>query len=224
MAKLAKNTGNVTVVDLGEEVDKVLVKRIDQKLKAAGVVGKAQQKEQMAGPGSSSYRAGGYRPGMFGYRPWYADKQNKFGATMGSSYSEKMRGLSRPNLTHLGIGAGIGALGNAALLRVTPDIVKSDLSIVHNAIAFTIGLIPVLAKPNSYTLGVAVPGAVMLAMSFFNFAMDQVGIKKPALRGSDASHASIESSVSARAKLQQVHQQINRTAQNPARVTAQAVA
>lgn len=231
MAKLAKSktgkeSGNITVVDLGEDIDKALVRRIDQKMAAAGLVGKEKMsgKEKLAGQG---YKAGGYRPGMFGYRPWYADKQSKFGHTMGASYSEKMRGLARPNLTHLGIGAAIGALGNAALLRVTPDLVKSDLALVHNGIAFAVGLIPVLAKPNSYTLGVAVPGTVVLAMSLFNYAMDSLGIKKPALRGTEgpAQRTGIDAALAARQKLADVHGRMSRTVPtSPARVTAQAVA
>lgn len=220
MAKLAKSKseGNVTVVDLGEEVGKSLNRRIDRKLKAAGVVGK----EKMAGP-MSSYRSGGYRPGMFGYRPWYADKQ---GHAMGASYAEKMRGLSRPNLMQLGIGGLIGALGNRALVRVTPDVVKTDSALAHNAIAFVVGLVPVLAKPNSYTLGVAIPGAAVLMLSLFDYAMDYVGIKKPALRGpvAGAPRASIDAAVAARQKLADVHNRMNHPVPaSSARVTAQAV-
>lgn len=227
MAKLAnkagKSAGNVTVVDLGEEVDKHMNRRIDQKLRAAGVTG--ESKEKMAGP--SGYKSGGYHPGTFGYRPWYADRQNKFGHTMGASmsYNERWRSLMRPNLMQAGIGGLIGVAGNVALMRVTPEFVKSDQAIVHSALAFVVGLIPVVAKPNSYTLGVALPGAVVLAMSLTDWALNSIGIKKPALRGTDgAQRTGIESSVSARTKLQQVHQSMNRPVQSaPVRVPAQAV-
>lgn len=231
MAKLAKQktgkqSGNITVVDLGEDIDKALVRRIDQKMAAVGLGSQEKMagKEKMAGPG---YKAGGYRPGMFGFRPWYADKQSKYGHMMGASYSERMRGLARPNLTHLGIGAAIGAAVNVALLRVTPDVVKSDLSLVHTGIGFVAGLAPVLIRPNSYTLGVAIPGTVALAMSLFNYALDTIGIKKPALRGSDGpvQRTSIDAALAARQKLADVHGRMNRPVQaSPARVTAQAVA
>lgn len=234
MAKLAKSktgkaAGNVTVVDIGEEIDKHMNRRIDQKLKAAGVTG-APDKEKMAGYG---YKAGGYRPGMFGHRPWYADRQSKFGHTMGSSYMERFRGLSRPNLGHLAVGAGIGGLGIAGLMRVTPDIVKSDQAMVHSGIAFLVGLVPVLAKPNSYTLGVALPGTVALGLSIFNWGLDSLGISKPVLRGiggpAAAPRKGIEAAVSAREKLADVHNRMTSrpAAQGPqaapARVVAQAV-
>lgn len=235
MAKLAKKgkpakaDGNI-VVDLGEEVDKVMVKKIDQKLAAAGVIPK---REKMAGPGESrfgGYRPGGYRPGMYGYRPWYADKGSGMGSSM--SYSSRWKSLMRPNLGHLSVGALIGALGNAGLVRVTPSIVKgTDLNVVHQGIAFTVGLIPVLARPNSYTLGVAVPGAMLFASAIFNLALDSMGVQKPALRGSEpagaapaAPRAIDASSASVRAKLQEVHGRLSNPAAPVARVQARAIA
>jgi hypothetical protein len=236
MAKLArkekahKDSGNI-VVDLGEEVDKHIVRRVDQKLAAAGV--SLPKKEQMAGPGDrfGGYKPGGYRPGMFGYRPWYADKDQK-GGSMGAGipYAARWRGLGRPNLAHLAVGGLIGTFGNAALTRVTPDIVKTNVGIVHDGIAFLVGLIPLVARPNAYTLGVAAPGAFVLAMSAFNYAMDGIGIKKPALlrggaQASPVPKAGIEASVAARAKLADVHNRIsNPGAGSVPRVTAQAVA
>jgi hypothetical protein len=226
MAKLAKkekapkDSGNI-VVDLGEEVGKNLDRRIDRKLAAAGV-SLAEKREKMAGPGEgrfSGYKPGGYKPGMFGYRPWYADK----GAAMGSSesYGARWRGLMRPNLGKFAVGALVGALGNVALMRVTPDIVKTDLGLVHSGLAFVAGLVPVLARPNSYTLGAAAPGTILLAASLFNYALDGIGVKKPALRGSEPAAPGIEARISARAKLNEVHQKIL----NPGvpRVHAQAV-
>lgn len=228
MAKLAKrekspkDSGNI-VVDLGEEVGKNLDRRIDRKLAAAGV-DLEKKRERMAGPGEGrfgGYKPGGYKPGMFGFRPWYADK----GATMGASesYSARWRGLARPNLGKLLVGSLVGALGNVALIRVTPDLVKTDLGIVHSGLAFFVGLVPVLARPNSYTLGAAVPGAVILAVSLFNYALDGIGVKKPALRGSEPAAAPRggQAAVDARVKLLDVQQRIA----NPGvpRVHAQAV-
>lgn len=233
MAKLAKSktgkaAGNVTVVDLGEDIDKHLNRRIDQKLKAAGVA-EVPGKEKMAGPG---YRAGGYRPGMFGHRPWYADRESKFGHAMGSSYAERFRGLSRPNLAHMAVGAGIGGLGVVGLMRVTPDIVKSDSAMLHGAIAFIAGLVPVIAKPNSYTLGVALPGTVALGLSIFNWGLDSLGISKPVLRGiggpAAAPRAALDVVMGAKEKLAQVHGKMTsrpgaQAQTAPARVVAQAV-
>lgn len=214
-----KSPGNVTVVDLGEEVDKHMSRKIDQKLAAAGVK-PGLQKEQMAG--SFGYRAGGYRPGMFGNRPWYADRQSRFGTTMGSSYSERWRGLSRPNLGHAAIGAIIGGLVDAGLLRVTPDVIKSQNGLLNTGLVCALGLVPVFVKPNSYTLGVAVPGAVLLGLSIINYAMDAVGVKRPALSGAQQGLSSLEASAAARQKLQQTHQAMNRPA--APRVAATAVA
>lgn len=226
MAKLAKkekagrDSGNI-VVDLGEEIDSTMTRKIDQKLAAAGI-GKEGKMEKMAGSGEGrfgGYRPGGYRPGMFGYRPWYADKGGSMGAS--ESYAARWRGLMRPNLTHLAVGAALGALGDIALMRVTPDIVKTDSAMVHTALAFAATLIPVLVRPNSYTLGVAAPGAIFLAASMFNYAMDSIGIKKPALRGTDGlAPRAIESSVAARQKLADAHSRMN---PGVARIQAQAV-
>lgn len=227
MAKLAKkekagrDSGNI-VVDLGEEIDSTMTRKIDQKLAAAGI-GK-EGKEKMAGSGEGrfgGYRPGGYRPGMFGYRPWYADKDK--GGSMGASesYAARWRGLMRPNLAHLAVGAALGALGDIALMRVTPDLVKTDSAMVHTALAFAATLVPVLVRPNSYTLGIAAPGAVLLAASMFNYAMDSIGIKPRALRGADGlAPRAIESSVSARQKLAEAHSRMN---PGVARIQAQAI-
>lgn len=231
MAKLAKkeksskNSGNI-VVDLGEEIGTNIDKRIDRKLVAAGV--DLTKKEKMAGPGEGQYggyKPGGYRPGMFGdrpYRPWYADKRPGMGAS--ESYASRWRSLMHPNLGHMLVGGLVGAIGNVALMRVTPDLVKTDLGLVHSGLAFVGGLIPVLARPNSYTLGAAAPGTFLLAVSLFNYALDGIGVKKPALRGSEGPvpQKGIENSVAVRAKLQEVHGRMS----NPggvARVQAQAV-
>jgi hypothetical protein len=202
--KAAKESGNI-VVDLGEEIGTNIDKRIDRKLTAAGV--DLTKKEQMSGPGEGrfgGYKPGGYRPGMFGHRPWYADKRPGMGYA--DSYASRWRGLLHPHVGKMTVGGLIGALGNVALMRVTPEVVKTDIGLVHSGLAFVVGLIPVIARPNSYTLGAAVPGAAVLAVSLFNYALDSVGIKKPALRGSDpVPGASIQSSIDSRSKLQQVH-------------------
>lgn len=199
--KAAKESGNI-VVDLGEEIGTNIDKRIDRKLTAAGV--DLSKREQMAGPGEGrfgGYKPGGYRPGMFGYKPWYADKRPGMGS--GESYSSRWRSLMHPHLGKMMVGGLIGALETVALMRVTPEIVKTDLGLAHSGLAFVVGLIPVLVRPNSYTLGAAVPGSAVLAVSLFNFALDSIGVKKPALRGAET--ASIESAVAGRQKLQQVH-------------------
>lgn len=209
MAKVAKakSPGNVTVVDLGEEVDKHMSRKIDQKLRAAGVE-TGVQKEKMAGSG---YRSGGFRPGMFGQRPWYADRQNRFGMTMGASYSERWRGLMRPNLGHAAIGALIGGLVDAGLLRVTPDVIKSQSGLLNTGLVAVLGLVPVFVKPNSYTLGVAIPGVTLLGLSIINYAMDSLGVKKSALSGAGPA-AGLEAAMSARQKLAQTHQAMQRPA------------
>lgn len=150
--------GNVTI-DLGEVVEK--------KLRAAGLrteVGKS------GGAKKGGYKAGtfgGYRPGMFGgYRPWYS----RFGrpwlgqeAAPSRRYSLIPEAIKQVNTADVLTGLALGIVGNRALVRLTPALwTTNDQKLVHEGIAFLAGLVPMLFKRTATTLGVAVPGAVML--------------------------------------------------------------
>lgn len=172
-----RKDGNV-IVDLGEEIDKKIVS-------AVGAAKRSVERTEMGRPGRpgmfGGYRPGGYRPGMFGgYRPWYADRESRGGGTMGMAFlNEPVKPVSM-----LG-GLALGVIGNRALMRVTPDIIGTTMEIAHTGIAFVVGLIPALVKPNNVTIGVALPGAVYFAGSLVDWAMNKVGIKKPTLSGSE---------------------------------------
>lgn len=212
-----KASGNITV-DLGEAIDK--------KLRSA--IGEARK--DVSGPAKMA----GYRPGMFGgyrpgggsglnrfssrssfgrpslgsggsFRPWYADRETRFGKLGLGALGVQSEVKTWDMLT----GAAIGVIGNRALVRVSPDIIKKDSALLHNAIAFVVGVIPALVKQNSITLGVAVPGAVFLAGSMVDWALDAIGINKPALKGSEgAPKQGVDQALAARQRLVEIQQRI----------------
>lgn len=224
-----KETGNI-VVDLGEEIDKKLRSVVGQVAMSGGA--KGSSRAEVGRPGSGNYRPGmfggykpgGYRPGMFGgYRPWYADRSS---SSLGSHLSR----LNEPvkPVAMLG-GMALGVLGNRSLMRVTPDIIKNTHEWVHTGIAFLVGIIPAMVKPNSITIGVAIPGAVFFAGSLVDMAMNAVGIKKPALSGGALSapppRPAADAALATREKLINMQQRIAPPAQQYAgqRVTARAM-
>jgi hypothetical protein len=198
-----RGNGNITV-DLGEA--------IDRKLRSA--MGKSDEKA------SIGYSGGGYRPGMYGWKPYGAERPNRFGMERPNRFGMERPnrfggsinrwslggsspfGLSRQVSTMGGLtGIAVGLVGNRALMRVSPSIVKTSNLIAHSAIAFVVGLIPVLVKQNSVTLGVAIPGAVYLAGSIVDWAFDAVGIAKPALSGSAPVQSGVNQAIEARQRL-----------------------
>lgn len=199
-----KTDGNITI-DLGEKIDKVV--------RSASAPGKREGlgKPWLSRPGSS--RPGGYRPGMYGFgsfRPWYASagQKGKFDLGRIMKYPESVS--TNNALT----GVALGTVANRLLARLVPTVlpmVKSKLA--TDAINFGLGLIPVLAKPNSMTVGVAIPGLVVLASDLTDWLLDWLKMPVPALSGSlgdprgGASHAA-----DARARLAEVQARINRTA------------
>lgn len=208
-----KDTGNV-IVDLGEEIDKKLRSVVGQVTMSGR--GSKESPASMGRPGYGGYRPGGYRPGMFGgYRPWYADKSGGLGATLGMAW------LSQPvkPVQMLG-GMALGVLGNRTLIRVTPDIIKTGHEWVHTGIAFLVGVIPAMVRPNSVTVGVAIPGMVFFAGSLMDAALNAVGVKKPALSGAAGAplpREAAQSALATREKLSQMQQTLNqRAAQAPA--------
>jgi len=201
-----RKDGNV-IVDLGEEIDKKIVS-------AVGAAKRSVERTEIGRGGRpgmfGGYRPGGYRPGMFGgYRPWYADREGRMsGGVLGMAF------LNEPvKPVHMLGGLALGVIGNRALMRVTPDIIGTSMEIAHTGIAFVVGLIPALVKPNNVTVGVALPGAVYFAGSLVDWAMNKVGIKKPSLSGSESQPAAQQrgtpdAALVARQKLSDLQQRI----------------
>jgi hypothetical protein len=209
-----RKDGNV-IVDLGEEIDK--------KISSAAVAAARSERAEMGRPGGyrpgmfGGYRPGGYRPGMFGgrssrpgmfggYRPWYADREGS-GGTMG------MKNFMKEEVTPISMlgGLALGVIGNRALLRVTPDIIGTTMEVAHTGIAFVVGLIPALVKPNAITVGVALPGAVYFAGSLVDWAMNKIGIQKKVLSGSAEApqqRGGADAALAARQRLADLQQRI----------------
>jgi hypothetical protein len=238
--KSAKKSGNV-VVDLGEKIDGMI-----SRSKLAGPSARPQFR-MGARPGLASRHAFllGSRPGMArspfhrptmgsgrgmirrpmmgsgremfrrptmgaGWRPGYASTQWTLGAKLGI-----------PEQLNTGQALGgtlIGTLGNRLLVRVVPGVVNLNSKLAVEAIAFGIGLIPFLAKRNSITTGVALPGVVFLAGSLADYAYDLVGVAKPVLSGAKVGAPAGDQAAAARQRLQALQSRIQRPAVRPATI------
>lgn len=211
-----KTDGNITI-DLGE--------KIDQKLRSAAGSGKREGlgRPWLSRPGA---RPSGYRPGMYGFgsfRPWYASAQKgKFDLGRILKYPES---VSTNNALS---GVAIGTVANRLLARLVPTVlpmVKSKLA--TDAINFGLGLIPALAKPNSMTVGVAIPGLVVLASDLTDWLLDWLKMPSPVLSGSlGDTRGGVDHALAARQRLAEVQSRINRQAPQPQavpRVVAQRV-
>lgn len=216
------SSGNVTV-DLGEAIEK---KIRDAGLKRTEVAGAAPAR----GIGRPFGRPMGFRPGMYGgYRPWLG----RFGGGRPWMGQEGAMTLTARSLIPADIravntakalgGLGLGILGNRALVRVTPMIVKNDSKLLHEGMAFVAGIIPLLLKRNATTVGVALPGIVYLGGSLVDLGMDAIGVPKAALKGSEGA-PKMDASAAARQRLAALQQRIQVPQQQPAarRVVAQA--
>jgi len=227
-----KESGNITV-DLGEAIDKKLRSAIGEARKDATPAKMAGYRPGMFGGyrpgGGSSLSRFSSRPG-FGrpalgsggsFRPWYADRESRFSKLGLGALGVQNEVKTWDMLT----GAAIGVIGNRALVRVSPGLINKDSALLNNAIAFAVGVIPALVKQNSITLGVAVPGAVFLAGSMVDWALDAIGIAKPALKGSEgAPKQGIDAALAARQRLVEIQQRIQPrpAVAAPARAYAQA--
>lgn len=231
------SSGNVPVIlDVGEKIDKRLDQTIGEKLRAAGLrteVGGSQTSIGASKGGNVKPGAfGGYKPGMFGgYRPWYS----RFGRPgMGqdaAAITERRftlipAALQQIKTTEVLEGIGLGILGNRAMVRLTPALWQNDSKLLHEGLAFVAGLIPMLFKRNAVTVGVAVPGAVVLGGTLVDKVFDLVGLPKAReLKGGEGAPRA-DAALQARQKLAAIQQRINLAqsqAQRPAvpRVVAQ---
>lgn len=188
--------GNITI-DLGESIEK--------KLAAAGMSGAKR---------AGAARKGEYRPGMFGYRPFYASPRPSLGAKLGLPETV--------NVSQALTGALVGTLGNRVLRWVVPGILGSGSALTVNAVNFGVGLVPFLAQRNSMTLGIAIPGLVYLAGSLADWAIEKTNIlgAPPALRGSGRL-SSADAQTAARQKLADIQQRLAQRQAAVQRVQAQ---
>lgn len=192
-------SGNVTI-DLGETIEK--------KLRSVGMSGGASSRPASRG----MYRPGGYRPGMFGgYRPWYASRYSSLGDKW--SLGAKLGLPEETKTSQLLTGSLLGIAGNRALVRVTPELISSRSKLLHEGIAFGAGLIPMLVKRNSMTVGVALPGLVFFGGSLVDWVLDMVGMPKPALTGAAPGRSGADAAWSARQKLASIQSRMNPQAQ-----------
>lgn len=191
-----KKDGNV-VVDMGEKFDQLLSK--------AGISGKVQS---------------AYRPGSLGqsWRPSYAQ------AGSSSSLGERLGIPQSLNTGQAMGGALLGTVGNRLVGRLVPSVISTTSKLAVDAIAFGVGIIPFLAKRNSLTTGIALPGVIFLAGSLADYALDLAGVPKPALSGSDSPRISAaEQAMAARQRLASLHARLQSpqvAGQQPVRVVA----
>lgn len=227
----------VTTIDLGEKhynkIDSMVAKAVNSKLADAGVGLRAGMAgKSSARPESSKLGNGmsGYRPGMFGHRPWYSRFGRPWlGQETAVVTSDRTRTYLIPEAVRqvktaeLLTGAGLGLVGNRALVRLTPLLWKNNSLLLHEGLAFVLGAIPLLFKRNAVTLGVALPGAFYLGGTLVDMVFDWVKMPKPTLAGGEAAHAAQDATWQARQKLAAVQNRINQGSQQKAlpRVVAQ---
>jgi len=209
--------GNVTV-DLGEKHSQKIERMIESKLATAGMAGAPSgAAAKFAKPGISG------RPGMFGggYKPWYS----RFGKPWLGQSDAALTAFSAPgrrfNIIPIEVqtvktadvlsGMALGLLGNRALVRLTPKLwPTNNKALVHEGIAFAVGLLPMLFKRNAMTVGVALPGAVYFAGTLVDMLFTAVGMPASTLAGSNgAPQAAADPNLGARARLAQIQQRIN---------------
>lgn len=217
MSKASKSAGRskggnvpVNVFDLGEKIDKKLDMTIADKLREAGLrTGVGKTSSGNVKPGAF----GGYKPAMFGgYRPWYS----RFGRPgLGQEVVTERKftliptTLQTTKTTEVLTGLGLGLLGNRALVRVTPALWKNDSKLLHEGLAFVAGVIPMIFKRNGTTLGVAVPGAVMLGGTLLDKLFDAIlGPPSLSLKGAEGAPRA-DAALAARQKLAVIQQRIN---------------
>lgn len=186
--------GNITV-DLGEAIEK-----------------------RLRGTGMSGSKKGskGYRPGKFGsYRPAFASGKLSGRWELGAKIGLPATLNAKDAVT----GALVGTVGNRVLRMVTPKVTKLTNPIAVDAINFGVGIVPFLAKPNSMTVGIAIPGLVYLAGSLADYAIDKTALlgERPPLKMGSRQGA-LDAAMAARQRLADIQARIGqqtRAAQYP---------
>jgi hypothetical protein len=192
-------------------------------------------RERLSGPSGGKKKSGlqqrfqgGYRPGMYGgYRPWYAERTAggaqgdwKLGALL------KLPGEVRQAARGLFTGGLIGVVGDRVLAWVAPGILKTQNRIAVEGVAFGVTLLPYVFKPNTWTMGMALPGLFAFMGALTEAALGATGIlgPKPVLSGGQpqANHAAAVAA--ARQKLAEANARMAGARISPPRVQATRVA
>lgn len=213
-----KVDGNITI-DLGEKIDDKIDSKVESKMRTAMAGrGTAQQR-----PGGF-YRPGGYRPGMYGgynsYKPWY--NSGRQGFDLGKIWKDYPQSV---NTNQMLTGAVVGVAANRLLARLVPSIIPTNSKLAVDAITFGLGIIPALAKPNAMTIGVAVPGLIILSADLADMLLDKVGMQRPVLAGSLGAPRAMDQALAARQRLADVQARIRQQQVGaPARILPRVVA
>lgn len=221
----SKKPGNITV-DLGEA--------IDRKLRAAIGSAKSEARASVDGPRSVAFGrrpmfggsrfgrpalgSGFGRPVSGGFRPFYGSRFSS--PSLGGSMLKGVQ--SETKTLDLLAGIGVGVVGNRALLRVTPSLTfLGSSALVHSSVAFVVGLIPAMVRQNSVTVGVAIPGAVVLAGALVDYALNAMKIGQPALSGAGQNRQGIDAAMAARQRLADITARLSPARQVAAQPAAQ---
>lgn len=203
---------NVAIVDFGEKLDEIV--RDAARKEVAKMEGSKKS--------SASSSTSGYRPGMYPmYRPVLGAKEWKLGAFL--KMPEDVKRVGKGILT----GGTLGAIGNRVIAWVAPGIVKTQSKLVTEAIAFGVGIIPYLAKPNSTTVGIALPGLFFLVGALTEYGLGATNLlgAKPVLAGlsgaQSGGHSPQDAAVAARRKLAEVQVRMQQARAQAPRVIAQ---
>lgn len=216
-----KKPGNITI-DLGEAIDK--------RLKTALGSAKAESRASIGGFGHGRPVFGGSRFGRpalgggfgrsigGGFRPFYG---SRFSPSLAGG--SVLKGVQSDIKTmDMLMGAGVGIIGNRALMRVTPNFaILGSNEIVHAAIAFVVGIIPAVIKQNSVTLGVAIPGALVLGGSLVDWALSAMNIRKPVLSGASQNRQGVDAAMAARQRLADIQARLSPARQQAPQAGAQ---
>jgi hypothetical protein len=233
-----KGDGNV-VLDLGEKHSQKIQKMIDSKFAQAGLAGDSQRTE--VGRPPFGLRPGSRFGGRFlgrpalgrpalgrpsaGYRPWFAGRRPWMGQegalaiTPRGLFDVIPTSIRQIATSELLTGFGLGILGNRALLRVTPNLWAGNTNpLMHQAIAFAAGLIPLLFKRNAMTLGVALPGAVFVGGTLVDMLFDALNMPKGLVSSDGKRIAGQDAALAARQKLAAIQQRMQAPAGQPRQV------
>ncbi len=200
--------GNVTI-DLGEVVEK--------KLREAGMRAEVGKSAAASKGSAKPSTFGSFTPGMFGgNRPWFMRFGRPWLGQEAAAVAERRFTLIPASMQQVKTGEvltglGLGILGNRSLVRLTPYLWPNDSKLLHEGLAFVVGLIPMLFKRNGTTLGGAAVGAVMFGGALVDKLLTAIfGPPAVVLKGGMAEAQPRGAEVlAARQKLAVIQQRIN---------------
>ena len=162
-----KGRGGNVVVDLGEEIDKLIAGKEKRSLGATS-------------------KHGGWRPpafsGGFMGRPGFGFRPGIHRSQLGAALD--MPAAVDPMKVLGGTLAGVAA--NRVLYRAIPYIAGNRITseLLVNGISAGVGILPYVVRKNAFTIGFAIPGVLTLANSLVDAILQAVRIlPKPVLTG-----------------------------------------